>query len=260
MAFKIYTKGNIFYLEDLDTEILYEGFSKNILMRRFKSSSSNFTFENLKNWKTSDLIDFSEIDLTNADYNDLETFIDWCENSLGKYSLQASGLFSKMIVERLINQQSSALNQNPTGLGPDNAIQIEYGPGSGTISDDVMISSTGVLTFNKAGTYRIKIALQFGRTGNPSSSILLFRVIDINNIQLGRSIGYLVSSSDETSYLENDTWLTVPAGFVVKSQVMRDASGINSGGLTSITPSVSGGNEWNFVPTASIRVLKFTAN
>ena len=186
------------------------------------------------------------------------TFRDFARLNLGKSSPQASGIFSEMIVERLINSESAALTQSPTGLGAVNAKQIEYGAAVGTISDDVMMTSDGVLTFNKAGSYRIKISLQFGRSGNPSSSVLLFRVTDINGVQLGRSIGYLISSSDETNYLENDTWLTVPAGFVVKSEVMRDASGINAGGLVSISPTDEGVGTWNFVPTAAIRVLKFT--
>lgn len=35
---------------------------------------------------------------------------------------------------------------------------------------------------------------------------------------------------------------------------MRDAAGSNSGGLFKIVPTDEGGNEWNPIPSASIRI------
>ena len=179
------------------------------------------------------------------------TFRTFCTDNLGKSSLVTGA------IERLIDGESTAISQNPTGLGIANSIQVEYGAAIGNANTDVMLALDGTLTFNKAGTYRIKIAIQFGRVGNPSASKILFRVIDSNGDQLGRSVGYLISSGDETKYFENDTWLPVTAGLTVRTEVMRDSSGVNTGGLVSITPTDEGVNTWNFAPTAAIRVERF---
>ena len=182
---------------------------------------------------------------------DVDTFRAFARLSLGKSSLVTGA------IERLIDGESTAISQNPTGLGIANSIQVEYGVAIGNANTDVMLALDGTLTFNKAGTYRIKIAIQFGRVGNPSASKILFRVIDSNGDQLGRSVGYLISSGDETKYFENDTWLPVTAGLTVRTEVMRDSSGVNTGGLVSITPTDEGVNTWNFAPTAAIRVERF---
>ena len=179
------------------------------------------------------------------------TFRTFVFDNLGKSSLGTGA------IERLIDGESTAISQNPTGLGIANSIQVEYGAAIGNANTDVMLALDGTLTFNKAGTYRIKIAIQFGRVGNPSASKILFRVIDSNGDQLGRSVGYLISSGDETKYFENDTWLPVTAGLTVRTEVMRDSSGVNTGGLVSITPTDEGVNTWNFAPTAAIRVERF---
>jgi hypothetical protein len=159
-------------------------------------------------------------------------------------------------IERLIDQQSTSLLQNPTGLGPSNAIQIEFGPAANGAEDPVMLGVDGTMTFNTAGTYRIKLAFQFGRLGNPGTSLLLFRVTGPGDVQLGRSVGFSSADEDETEYFENDTWLDVPAGLIVKAEIMRDAAGTNFGGLKAVTPTADGGNEWNMVPTAAIRVSR----
>lgn len=91
MRYKIYIKGNIFYIEDADTDILYEGLSKEVIPRRKFVTSTDFAFTNLNNWDVSKEISFSDIDLTGADYTDLSTFIEWLENELGKYSPQVGG-------------------------------------------------------------------------------------------------------------------------------------------------------------------------
>ena len=162
-----------------------------------------------------------------------------------------------LTVDRILDGNSVAIEQNPTGLGTTNAVRIEYGPAIGTVSDPVMLDSSGKVTINDSGTYRIKVAYQFGRIGNPGTSILLFRVTDGAGNQLGRSIGHLIGAEEETKYLENDTWLTVPAGTELLFEIMRDTAGVNFGGLTSTIPTIDGGNEWNFAPTASIRIERF---
>lgn len=160
-------------------------------------------------------------------------------------------------IERLLDGESAATNQNPTGLGPANAVQVEYGPAVNTSADPVNLAANGSLFINTAGTYRIKVAFQFSRAGNSGVSELLFRVTDGLGNQLGRSIAAFINSGNDEIYIENDTWLTLPAGLELKFELMRDSNGDNSGGLTSYEPTVDGGNEWQRAPCASIRVERW---
>lgn len=164
-----------------------------------------------------------------------------------------------IVIERLIDGDSLAATQNPTGVGIANAIQVEFGPAVGTGSDPVNLDVNGVLFINETGTYRIKIALQFGRSGSSQTSVLLFRVTDNAGNQLGRSIAALIDDANTDRYLENDTWLTVPAGTELTFEVMRDNSGNDAGGLIATFPDDEGAGTWNDAPTAAIRVERWTS-
>ena len=159
-------------------------------------------------------------------------------------------------LERVLDGESVAAAQNPTGLGPSNAVQIEYGPAVNSGSDPVSLAADGVLTINTAGTYRIKVSFQFSRVGNSGVSELLFRVTDAAGNQLGRSIAAFINSANDQVYIENDTWLTLPAGLALKFELMRDAGGDDSGGLTTFVPTVATGS-WNHAPAAAIRVERW---
>lgn len=158
-------------------------------------------------------------------------------------------------IERLLDGLSAATSQQPTGTGVANSIKIEFGPDVGTGDDPVNLLSNGTVSLNEAGTYRIKIALQFGRTGGAGTSHIFFRV-RVNGVQAGRSIASFISNSEEEQYFENDTWLTVPAGVQLEFDIMRDESGNDSGGLFKISPTVEAGS-WNDAPSAAIRVERW---
>ena len=157
-------------------------------------------------------------------------------------------------IERLIDGSSAATSQEPTGLGDANAIQIEFGAAEGTALDPVNLLADGTLQINETGLYRIKIALQFGRTGGAGTSLLMFRVLG-DGVQLGRSVGSRLDSAEVDLYFENDTWVTLPAGTELTFEIIRDAAGNNSGGLFAIAASGS----WNDVPCASLRVERWSA-
>lgn len=161
-------------------------------------------------------------------------------------------------MERLIDGISVAAVQSPSGTGITNSVQVEFGPAVGTSSDPVNLLASGELQVNDPGTYRIKVSLQFGRTGSVGSSVLLFRVTDDSGNQLGRSISALIDDADTDRYLENDTWLTVPAPLNLRFELMRDDAGNDSGGLIMTTPTDEGVGTWNDAPTAAIRVERWT--
>lgn len=158
-------------------------------------------------------------------------------------------------IERLLDGVSVAAVQEPSATGAANSIQIEFGPDNLTPSDPVNLLSDGTVNLNEAGTYRIKVALQFGRSGASGTAKLFFRV-RVNGAQAGRSISAFISNANEEQYFENDTWLTVPAGTELKFDLMRDADGNNSGGLYRIQPTPEAG-QWSDAPTAAIRVERW---
>lgn len=162
-------------------------------------------------------------------------------------------------IERIFDGVSVASVQNPTGTGIANAIQVEFGPAQNTVTDSVQLLVDGTVRINQSGTYRFKIALQFGRSGQVGSSILLFRVTDAAGNQLGRSISALIDDADTDRYLENDTWLTVPAPVDLKFEIMRDNNGNDSGGLIATVPDPEGAGTWNDAPTAAMRAERWVS-
>jgi hypothetical protein len=111
----------------------------------------------------------------------------------------------------------------------------------------------GMLTFNTGGLYRIKVVFQFGRTGASGTSEVLFRFL-INGVQLGRTVGVKLGNSDDLRYIDIDNWFNVPQGTTLNTQVMRDNSGNNSGGLFQTIPTNEGAGTWSNVPCAVMRV------
>lgn len=160
---------------------------------------------------------------------------------------------SGIAIERLVDGLSAAANQDPTGTGDGNAIQIEFGPAQNTGADPVSLEADGSLNINEAGTYRIKVAFQFGRTGGAGTSELLFRVREKGGAQLGRSISIFLDNANANEYFENDEWLTFNSPISLTYEVMRDAAGNNSGGLASFTPS----GAWNPSASAALRVYRW---
>lgn len=154
-------------------------------------------------------------------------------------------------IERVLDVASVAVTQYPAGTGDANALQVEFGPAVNTGADVVQMDANGTVTFNQGGLYRIKVALQFGRTGSGGSSYLSFRVL-VNGTQAGRSVTFTLDNADSLSYFENDEWIYFPAGIQLSFEIMRDPVGNNSGGLKSFSPS----GAWNTAPTAALRIQR----
>lgn len=159
-------------------------------------------------------------------------------------------------IERILDGESTLAMQEPTGVGPANAIRINFGPAVNTVADPANLLANGQLQINVAGLYHIKISLQFGRTGTGGTSILLFRVAS-GGVQLGRSVYAKIANENTDRYFENDTWAFFPAGFILDAEIMRDSAGTDSGGLFRFVPTAAGGAEWNAAPSAAIRVERW---
>ena len=75
--YKIYITSNYFYIVDIDAgNTLYEGFAKDVRVRRLTENSTDFAFDNVNQWSKTNIIPFSSIQLTGAPYNNISTFID----------------------------------------------------------------------------------------------------------------------------------------------------------------------------------------
>jgi hypothetical protein len=160
-----------------------------------------------------------------------------------------------MTIERILDANSTSLVQEPTGLGTANKFQIEFGNAQNTVTDAVMLSSDGILTINETGTYRIKVNLEYGRSGSSGTSFLIFRAL-VNGTQAGRSIFTKISNANEIQNFSDEAWLTLPAGLTIIYEGMRDSDGNDSGGLIAGIPSVDT-NVWNDAPCASLRVERW---
>ena len=156
-------------------------------------------------------------------------------------------------VERLLDATATDATQFPVGKGISNALQINFGAASGGALEPYTLGADGSLTINEGGLYRIKVALQFGRSGSSGTSELLFRVLT-NGVQAGRSVAAKISNANDEQYVENDNWVNIPAGLVITFEVMRDDAGNNSGGLIAYEPTDEGVGTWNNAPSAALRL------
>ena len=150
-------------------------------------------------------------------------------------------------------RSASITAQNPTGLGVP--LQIVFGAASGSGSTPVQISAAGLVTFNQAGKYAVRIKFQVGRIGGAGVAIVLTRMIK-NGAPLGSPDVSYINSSDSISVKESRVALDVLAGDTVIFQVARDPSGNNSGGLTTFTPTGSL-SSWGTTASALLVIERF---
>ena len=148
----------------------------------------------------------------------------------------------------LLNATSTSASQQPTAL--DTSLQIEFGAAQTTT--DIDISNTGALTFKTAGKYIISFFFQYGRIGGVGTSNLLNRLL-INGVQVGNTLGAKIDNADVLVPWSSTVQITLEANDVLTTEIVRDSSGNNSGGIFALTPIVAG---WNNAPCASVQVYK----
>lgn len=158
---------------------------------------------------------------------------------------------------QLLYGASTALSQEPTGLGDANKIPVEFGAAQLTISDPVMLSSSGVLTFNQTGLYWLKPEMIVGRTGGSGESNILFRAL-VNGAQTSiPTQGFLIDNQRIKFTYSEVTWVYIPdggEGTTMQVEMCRDPNGNNSGGLFQDEVTATG---WNQSSCATLQVLRF---
>lgn len=145
----------------------------------------------------------------------------------------------------------STAPQAPTVV--DTPLQLAFGAAQGSASDPVMLSAAGVVTFNQAGNYAVRLKLQCGRTGATGTSILLSRLL-LNGAQLGSTAAVKITATDATVPTESRVVLNnVTAGQTFAAQIMRDSAGSNFGGVYPHTAAVAA---WGTAPSALLVISR----
>ncbi len=212
-------------------------------IKKYRQNDSSFI-----GFPIADCVDATDTPFTTS------TFRDFCYVSLGKSSASGGGAYLRL--ERLVNGISLATEQQPTGYGEANSIQIEFGAAQNTVSDPVQLLADGSVVFNEEGLYRLKITLIFGRLGGAGESELRFRAM-INGVQAGQSIGAEIDSQRIEIPYSDEAWLNIPEGTVITYEVMRDSSGNDSGGLFQPVITNATAPNWNPTTCAAIRVERY---
>jgi len=83
MSYRIFTKGNYFYIVDNDTEREFNALSKDLTVYRGKTNTDNFNFGLIQNWSQGKVLDIAEIQNENGDAYTTEGFVSFYETATG---------------------------------------------------------------------------------------------------------------------------------------------------------------------------------
>lgn len=144
----------------------------------------------------------------------------------------------------------STVAQAPSAV--DTALQLTFGAAQKSASDPVMINAAGLVTFNTAGSYAVRIKLQCGRTGATGTSILLSRLL-LGGAQIGSPAAVKMTQTDATTPTESRVVINATAGQTFIVQIMRDSAGSNFGG---VYPQAATVTAWGTAPSALLVISR----
>lgn len=148
---------------------------------------------------------------------------------------------------------ASLVAQAPTAV--DTPLQVAFGAAQGAPSDPVSISAAGLVTFNQAGNYAVRVKLQCGRTGASGASILLSRLV-LGGTQLGSVACVKLTQTDATTPTDSRVVMSPTAGQALQVQIMRDSAGSNFGGIYPQAATVAA---WGTAPSALLVISRLEA-
>lgn len=144
----------------------------------------------------------------------------------------------------------SIVAQAPTAV--DTPLQLVFGAAQKSASYPVMINAAGLVTFNTAGNYAVRVKLQCGRTGATGTSILLSRLL-LSGTQIGSTACVKLTQTDATTPTESRVIMNVTAGQTLAVQIMRDSAGSNFGGVYQQAATVTA---WGTAPSALLVISR----
>lgn len=147
----------------------------------------------------------------------------------------------------------STVVQAPTAV--DTPLQLTFGAAQKSSADPVMINAAGLVTFNVAGAYAVRIKLQCGRTGATGTSILLSRIL-LAGVQFGSAACVKMTQTDATTPTDSRVVINATAGQTLAIQIMRDSTGSNFGG---VYPQAATVTAWGTAPAALLVVSRLEA-
>jgi len=147
----------------------------------------------------------------------------------------------------------STVVQAPTAV--DTPLQLTFGAAQKSSADLVMINAAGLVTFNTAGAYAVRIKLQCGRTGATGTSILLSRIL-LAGVQFGSAACVKITQTDATTPTDSRVVINATAGQTFAVQIMRDSTGSNFGGVYPQAATVSA---WGTAPSALLVISRLEA-
>lgn len=148
---------------------------------------------------------------------------------------------------------SSLVAQSPTAV--DTPLQVAFGAAQGAPADPVSISAAGLVTFNQAGNYAVRVKLQCGCTGASGTSILLSRLV-LGGAQIGSAACVKLTQTDATTPTDSRVVMNPTAGQTLQVQIMRDSTGSNFGG---IFPQAAAVTAWGTAPSALLVISRLEA-
>lgn len=148
---------------------------------------------------------------------------------------------------------ASLVSQSPTAV--DTPLQVAFGAAQGAPADPVMVNAAGLVTFNQAGNYAVRVKLQCGRTGASGTSILLSRLV-LGGAQLGSAACVKLTQTDATTPTDSRVVMNPTTGQTLQVQIMRDSAGSNFGG---IYPQAATVTSWGTAPSALLVISRLEA-
>lgn len=148
---------------------------------------------------------------------------------------------------------ASLAAQAPSAV--DTPLQVAFGAAQGAPSDPVSISAAGLVTFNQAGNYAVRVKLQCGRTGASGTSILLSRLV-LGGTQFGSAACVKLTQTDATTPTDSRVVMNPTTGQTLQVQIMRDSAGSNFGGIYPQTATVT---SWGAAPSALLVISRLEA-
>lgn len=157
---------------------------------------------------------------------------------------------AKGVREVELLRAASTATQAPSAA--DTPLQLTFGAAQLSALDPVMLNAAGLVTFNTAGAYAVRIKLQNGRTGATGTSILLSRIL-LNGVAYGSPAAVKMTSTDATTPTDSRVVVQTTAGMTFAVQIMRDSAGSNFGGVYPHSATVTA---WGTAPSALLVISR----
>lgn len=150
----------------------------------------------------------------------------------------------------ILRATSTTTQEPPTTNTP---IILSFGAAQKSATDPVMINASGLVTFNQAGTYAVRISLRVGRIGSAGTAVLAARA-RLNGVQQGFVDAVKLVNANIYLPTESRFTLTVSAGDTMDVQLIRDSSGADAGGVFVQSIAAAG---WGVSPSCAFVVSRW---